>query len=74
MEAPETNTVLGIARKLNKELEEIPLSAHGAVVAILTTLIQHRADVERGKQVEEQRKREIQAQFDPRVAMVPRQQ
>jgi hypothetical protein len=70
MEAPESTTVLGIAKKFNKELEDVPLASHAAVVGILTTLMQHRADCERGKAIEEQRRQQLQQQFSPGIQMV----
>jgi hypothetical protein len=65
MEAPETNTVLGIAKRLNKDLEDLPIASHAAVINILTTLLQHRADCEQSRAREEQRKAQIAAQFSP---------
>lgn len=65
-------TVLGVSKRLHKDLEELDLSSHAAVVGILTTLLQHRADCIRGKAAEEQRKAQIEQQFSPgALRMVP---
>lgn len=44
----------GIAKKMSLELEKLPCHSHGAVVAILTTLLQHRQSNLKFGQVKEE--------------------
>lgn len=67
MEQVEGVTVLGIAKRMHKDLEDVDLSSHAAVVGILTTLLQHRADCMKSKAIEEQRKAQLEQQYGARV-------
>jgi hypothetical protein len=41
-QAPPTEQVYGIAKKISLELEKNPLHTHGAVISMLTTMAKHR--------------------------------
>jgi sRNA-binding protein len=47
IEIIDSNRLLGIAKKLNAEMEALPLVAHGAVIGFLNTLANHREMAER---------------------------
>ena len=59
MENPENAVVMGIAKRLDKELCELSPQTHQAVVQIVSTLFQHRVDTMQIKIMEQQQKQKF---------------
>jgi len=70
-ETPDSSTLFGVAKKLTKELEELPLHTHAAVISLMNSALQHRqialqADMQQ-KQADAQR--EVYEQAERRQAL-----
>jgi hypothetical protein len=53
-----SDIVFGTSKKINRELEDLPLQSHAAIINLLTTMMQHRQINE--KVIAEQKQAEIQ--------------
>lgn len=71
MESPDTAVVLGVIRKINKELEEFPLNTQIAVANTLLQLVQYRTTQEVNKAQQEQARIEREKQFSPHMMTRP---
>jgi len=67
----ESIELVGIAKKLNKELEELCFESHAAVIGILGVLVQHRQAAIRGKAEEDARVRELAHKFNVPTMVAP---
>lgn len=70
-ETPDSIVVLGIVKKLNKELDDMPLNTHIAVANCLLQLCQYRSATELEKRQKEAEAAEREKTFSPHLMTRP---
>ena len=72
-QAPPTENVYGIAKRISLELEKLPLHTHAAVISIINTMCQHRKIVLESEMQQAQIDAQEAAMADARKAHAERQ-